>query len=136
MTRHKLPEPVRELTTAQDAALALLIGGASDQEAAEAGGVTSADVRTWATSDPAFIAEGNRRRQATWANQADRLRALVPKAIDALAGNLASEDDRTRHTAALAILRAANWQGGRDLCPRGPTTAAGVRDDGWNFLEL
>jgi hypothetical protein len=132
VAKAKRAEP--ELTPAQDAALAALIGGASDHEAATTAGVDVAELRAWG-GDPGFVAEANRRRLANWDYQADRLRALLPKALDVLAGGLDSADPRTQHAAALAILRAANWQGGRDLRPNGPTSARGVQSD-WALWSL
>jgi hypothetical protein len=123
------------LTAEQEAALARLIEGATEAETATAAGVPVANLRDWLSSDPLFVAERNRRRQDAWDNHADRLRGLLPKALDVLAGALESEDPRTQHAAALVILRACGLAGGRDLTPSGPTSITGVAV-GWSLRDV
>lgn len=87
-----------DLTPAQAAAAASLITGATDGEAAEAAGVSRQTVWTWRHKHPVFIAELNRRREEVFAGARDRLRSMLPKALDVLEEELegASADTRPR----------------------------------------
>ena len=83
----------RELTVAQLNAIDLLVIGATDGEAAEAVGVTRQTVNTWRNHDPVFIASLNARRLELWGGACDKLRALLPKAMETLEGALAEGRD-------------------------------------------
>jgi hypothetical protein len=72
------------ITVKQENALDLLIQGATHQEAAEAAGVARATVSKWMALDVYFQAELNRRRREIWGTSLDRLRSMVPRALDAL----------------------------------------------------
>jgi len=114
--------PARELTPAQLLALGELVAGQTDGKAAEAAEVDAAQVRTWRDFDPLFAAALNRQRAGQWEEQSDRLRALIPRAIDALGQCLDSEDPKTALAAARAILTGAGLLGG-DLRPSGAIVA-------------
>jgi hypothetical protein len=116
------PTPARELTPAQWAALGALAAGQGDGQAAEAAGVDLAQVGAWRDSDPLFAAALNRQRAGQWEEQSDRLRALIPRAIDALGQCLDSGDPKTALAAARAILTGAGLLGG-DLRPAGAIVA-------------
>lgn len=73
-----------ELRSEQLPALAVLAEGKSDAEAAEAAGVPLATIIAWRQYDPAFQAALNRRRLQIWEASLDRLRALLPRALEAL----------------------------------------------------
>ena len=92
-----------ELTIAQQNAVDLLITGATDQEAAEAVGVTRQTVCGWHHTNPYFQAALNRRRQELWGATVDQLRSLLPRAVAVLAEELERGEDRA--DVALAILR-------------------------------
>ena len=121
--RQPEPTPARELTPAQLLALGALAAGQTDGQAAEAAGVDAAQVGAWRDSDPLFAAALNRRRAGLWEEQSDRLRALIPRAVDALGQCLDDgEDPKTRLAAARVILTGAGLLGG-DLRPGGSIVA-------------
>lgn len=122
MARRATPVEQPKLTEQEERAAAALADGKPLAEAAELSGLPLDELASHATGYPAFIADVNRRRRLAWAAHTDRLRALVPEAIEALGGLLKSEDERTRHVAAVSILRAVGLYG-QDLAPTGPTSA-------------
>jgi hypothetical protein len=95
----------RELSVAQLNAIDLLVVGKTDQETAEAVGVTRQTVNGWRNKDPWFQAELNRRRQEVWGTAVDSLRALLPRAIAVLAHVLHSPEDHP--AVALSVLKLA-----------------------------
>ena len=95
-----------DLTPQQAEAAALVAVGKTPAEVAEAVGVDPSVVTTW-TDRPAFVAQVNRHRRATWATAHDRLRALVPDALEALAQAVRGGDVR----AAVEVLKACDLYG-------------------------
>jgi hypothetical protein len=113
----------RQLTVKQQNAIDMLILGSTDNEAATAVKVNRVTVTKWRNYDPVFAAELNRRRKELWGASVDRLRALIPKALDALEVELASGKHRVK--AALDILRICNLGEKNPILERylvGPTT--------------
>lgn len=106
---------------ARDVALEALANGKTPAKAATAAGVELATVRGWLTRDAAFRAELNAKRQDAYNAGADRLRALVPAALDALESELNRPD---RLQAAIAILKMAGLS--RLEAPKGPTNPEGI----------
>lgn len=92
-------------TLAQQSAIDLLVCGKSDTETAAALGLSRTTVSKWRLYDVAFQAALNRRRAEVWSEGAERLRSLVPKALDALAAELDRRPNRLK--AALALLKMA-----------------------------
>jgi len=88
-------------------AIDLLVTGASDREVAEAVGVHRSTVWEWRTKNPYFIAELNKRRKEVWGRCVDKLRNLLPKALDTLEKELANPDCKDRGKIALEVLRLA-----------------------------
>ena len=84
----KPDKTVQELSLAlsveQQNAIDLLVTGQTDQAVAEAVGVTRQTVCGWRNHQPAFAAALNARRLDVWGGAVDRLRSLLPKALDAL----------------------------------------------------
>lgn len=108
------------LTPEQELAIARLLEGATDAEAAEAAGVTRQTVNTWRNRNPVFMAELNARRRALWDAHQDRLRGLIGRALDVLEEDMADDSQspecrRLRQAAAVQVLRAATG-----LKPDGP----------------
>ncbi len=99
-----MPKPA-ELTVAQLSAVDLLAGGKNDTETAAALNVHRVTVTRWRNYSPEFRAALAERRKAVWGSAADKLRALIPKALDALAAELETGDDKA--TVALAVLKLA-----------------------------
>jgi hypothetical protein len=96
ITRH-------ELSVVQLNAIDLLVTGKTDQETAEAVGVTRQTVNGWRNANPYFQAELNRQRQVLWSGAVDQLRGLLPRAVAVLAEELDGGNDRAG--VALSILR-------------------------------
>lgn len=122
------PDNSGHLSIEQENAVDLLLQGLPDGEVAEAVNVTRQTVWTWRKEHPAFIAELNRRREAVWGSQTERLRGLVRKAVDILEEDLTAEDMRLRQAAAVHVLRSVALYGS-DLSPRGRMTAEDVEAD-------
>jgi Homeodomain-like domain len=110
------------LTLPQQSAVDLLASGKTDTEAAELLGLHRTTVSKWRAYDPAFQAALNRRRAEVWASGVDRLRSLVPKALDALADELDKPGSPNRLKAAGEILRLAQLPAVATLTT-GPTEA-------------
>lgn len=109
------------LTPQQQAAVDVLATGRTLTETAEAVGVTRQTVSEWRNQHHGFRAELNARRQELWHEQADRLRALVPKALDVLVRELDGENPLP---AAVHVLKAC---GAYTLgAPTGPATVEDV----------
>ncbi|MES5265451.1 helix-turn-helix domain-containing protein [Priestia megaterium] len=72
------------LTIEQLNAIDLLIVGKTDKEVADITGVNRVTVTKWRNYDIYFQAELNQRRKAVWNVSIDKMRALVPKAIEKL----------------------------------------------------
>ncbi len=109
-----------ELTPQQAAAVDLLAAGHTVTETAEAVGVVRQTVSEWLHQHDGFRAAVNQRRQELWAAVTDRLRSLVPKALDVLEEGLTSGSVQ----AALGLLKASGLHG--LAAPSGPTTPEGI----------
>src|SRR5262245_14138909 len=109
--------PRHELTETQLAVIELLIKGKSDQEAADTVQVTKVTVAKWRRYDVWFVAELNRRRQADWSVCGERLRAMLPRALDVLEAELSGKNALA---ASAQLFRLAGFQSG---APRGQTDA-------------
>ncbi|MBM6599550.1 helix-turn-helix domain-containing protein [Priestia megaterium] len=72
------------LTIEQLNAIDLLITGRTDKEVAEVIGVNRVTVTKWRNYDIYFQAELNKRRKEIWNVSVDRMRALMPKALERL----------------------------------------------------
>jgi hypothetical protein len=106
------------LTPQQELAVDLLAGGKTVTEAAAAVGVARQTVSEWLNRSAVFRAGLNGRRQELWVANADRLRALLPEAVEALAGELRGGD---RLKAAALVLRACGAYGlAAPLAPTDP----------------
>jgi hypothetical protein len=78
-------------------------------------------VSKWRLYDPVFQAALNQRRAEVWGAAADRLRSLIPKALDALAAALEDSFHPGRLKAAAELLRLAPPTG--SALAIGPTDA-------------
>jgi hypothetical protein len=105
------PLSVEQLTT-----IDVLVMGKTDAEAAAAAGVTRPTVTEWRNHHPVFRATLNARRSALWAEAHDRLRALVGKAIENLAGAV----QEGKLSASLDVLKIVGLHGAVGA-PAGPT---------------
>src|SRR5207302_1319021 len=91
----------------QETAVGLLASGKTVDETAQALGVTRPTVGAW-LRHPGMQAALNGRRQEQWAGMTDRLRSLLPKALDVLEQELEGEN---RIQAAVHLLKAAGAYG-------------------------
>jgi hypothetical protein len=103
---------MRALTGPQLEAIDLLAAGKTDREAAAGLHLPRTCVTRWRLYDPLFQAELNRQRAELWSAAIDRLRSLVPKALDALAAELEDRESSGRLKAASAVLRLAQLPSG------------------------
>jgi hypothetical protein len=110
-------QPRRELSEQQRAAVELLVAGKTDKEAAQTLNLPGDSVAKWRMHDPVFQATLNACRAEAWRAGIDRLRSMVPQALDALADELARPDNPERCKIALDILRLAKLS---DIAPQGP----------------
>src|SRR5512142_1607768 len=106
------------LTLMQQNAVDLLAAGNNDTETADALKLHRVTVTRWRLYSPEFRAALAAQRAAIWGASADRLRALLPKALDTLADALEHADDKV--TVALAVLKLA---GPLPLVPTDPADA-------------
>ena len=74
----------RGLTIEQLNAIDLLIVGKTDKEVAELTGVNRVTITKWKNYDIYFQAELNQRRKEVWNGSIDKMRALVPMAMEKL----------------------------------------------------
>ena len=110
------------LTVAQENAVDALVAGRKDADAAALVGVNRVTVTRWRLYNPHFRAALNERRQAIWAASLDRLRSLVPLALEAVSDALKDSDSPNRLEAAIALLKLLKL----DLGPTGPTDPAEI----------
>lgn len=124
MARQKTePQEERELSPQQLAAIELLVQGKSKAAAAEAVEVAPYTVSRW-YQDALFVATLNSRRRELHEGNAERLRQLAGKAIDALEQALEAEDTAARLKAAGLVLKAVSLA--EVAPPAGPVDAEGV----------
>jgi hypothetical protein len=90
-------------------AVDLLVTGKSDREVAEAVGVSRQTVCGWRLYDPYFQAELNKRRKEVWGASLDKLRSLLPKALEVVEREL--EGGNNSLSAALKVLQMVNIAG-------------------------
>jgi hypothetical protein len=115
--------PCRGLTVAQLSAVDLLASGKTDTEAAELLKLARPTVSKWRLYDPAFQAALNQRRAEVWGAGVDRLRSLIPQALDVRGDALANGNMATKLKAAGVVLTLAQLPG---PAPTGFTSAEGI----------
>ncbi len=116
-------DTIENLTTQQLRAIELLIAGANVSDVAKEIGIARQTVSKWLNQDAHFQAELNTRRFELWNGLTDRLRGLLPKALEVVENELQNGDDaRLRMQAALSILKLASVE----MPPTGRTDAAGI----------
>lgn len=82
----------RGLTIHQLNAIDLLVIGKTDKEVADLVAVNRVTVTKWRNYDIYFQAELNKRRKEVWNTSIDRIRNLVPKAIERLEQEIEAEN--------------------------------------------
>jgi transposase-like protein len=104
-----------DLSVQQQTAADLLALGNNVTRVAEQVGVARQTVSEWLNQNPAFEAAVNQRRQENWDNASNRLRSLLPNALDVLEQALTGGNIK----AAIEVLKAAGLHGLQK--PEGPT---------------
>jgi hypothetical protein len=117
-TAERNGQPRRELSAQQQAAVELLAADKTDKQTAEPLSLPAERVTRWRLYDPVFQAALNACRAEVWQASIDRLRSMLPKALDTLAEELNRADNPDRCKLALDILRLAKLPGST---PQGPT---------------
>jgi hypothetical protein len=103
-----------------------LIAGGTDEEVASQVGCHRTTVSRWKLHHPRFRAVLNERRQEAWGASLDRLRALLPSALDRLEEEITKDGGAWQ--AAVKLLEIAGAGGMAPVSPDVPTTAKGVID--------
>ena len=116
-----------KLTNEQEQVITQIIEGQSFSEAAATVGVDLATVEEWQRSAE-FVAALNRGRKALWGGCEDRLRALLPKALDAIETAMRSDDLSLKAALAVVKIVGLGTHGVKDygLLPTGDTEAADI----------
>lgn len=112
----------KSLSPAQATAIELLVSGSTVKDAAESAGVRRETCSEWLNHSSIFQASLNQRRAELFAEQIDRLRLLVPRALAVLEAELQNEKRRLR--AAESILKLT----GIDLSQINATLNTDARD--------
>lgn len=89
--RKQTPDDRWKLSPQQEQACDLLATGATVTDAATAVNVTRQTVSEWLNHHAGFQAALNTRRQELWSRCVDRLRAMLPKALDRIEDELDGE---------------------------------------------
>lgn len=93
-----------ELTDRQHQVLVLLLGGATQRDAARQAGIAEETVSRWVNHDDVFRSELARRRLELRKTREARIEALLDKALDALGDALSSDDPVLRLRAARLLV--------------------------------
>ena len=96
------------LSPKQWQAIELMAAGKRLSQVVAESGVSRKTLYRWRHEDADFIAELRARRRELYDGAADRLAALLPRAVRVLALHLSDPSDRASFHAATAILRMAN----------------------------
>ena len=110
----KCYQMLHDLTVKQQNTIDRLVAGDTDEQAAQAVGVHRVTISRWRSRNPTFQAALNARRQEIWCASADKVRSLLPKALDTLRWAMTNCNVQ----AAAIILKAAALD---KLSPPGPT---------------
>jgi len=116
------PADVVILNPAQETALAALLDGKLQKDAAASAGVSPETVCRWLANDAGFVAELNRRRSELWSAQRDRWRKLADSALDELETLVQSASPKMQLEAIKIVLSTVATMGSGS----GPETPAGV----------
>jgi hypothetical protein len=110
--------PAGSVSEQQKTAITLLISGRNLQEVADMIGVQRPTISLWLHHVAPFQAELNARRQEAFDSMIERLRALLPKALDVIEAQLQGDNPLP---AAIQILRSCGLAQGLGR-PSGPAT--------------
>lgn len=125
---HKKSLDLFSVSIEQGKALGFLLTGMTDGKAAEKVGVARETVTRWRLYHPAFKAKLNELRRDLWKSSIDRLRNLIPAAMDAIEETLTDKDNPSRWKCGIEILKAGglHTDHGVDLAKVGSTDPEGI----------
>jgi len=97
----------------QQLAISLIVTGKTDTEIAKELNISRTTLWRWKTEDSGFIVELNKKRREVWGSSIDRLRNLVPKAIEIMEKFIDDNAllDNSSLAAAVHILKAVGIYG-------------------------
>ena len=104
-TINQIKERITTLSIEQQNAIDLLITGISDQEVATKVGVVRQTVAKWRLYHPEFMAELGRRREEVWGFSADKIRSLLPRAIEVVEQTIDDPQNPDRLKLSVEILK-------------------------------
>jgi hypothetical protein len=114
-TLQELPE----LNDRQRAAVDALIAGATDQEAADQSGAHRVTVTNWRNRNPVFRAALNARRAELWSTSLDRVRSILPKALNRIEEEITGGEQGLRAALKLVEIAGMGTAGGEHYGSRG-----------------
>ena len=117
--------PDWSISQQQQTAIDLIVSGKNLQEAAAAIGVQRPTVSQWLNHHCGFQAALNSRRQEAFDGMVERLRGLLPQALDVLEQQLQGENPLP---AAIQVLKSCNLDKGIGR-PTGPSTVEEVEHE-------
>ncbi len=120
---------LRKLSIQQMNAIDMLVTGSSDKEVAEKVGVDRSTVTRWRNYHPAFIAELNAQREAVWGAAKEKLRSLMPDAVDVVSEAIRDRENPDRVKVALELIRSVKMNESVTIMPH--TTEADKLIEGW-----
>jgi hypothetical protein len=92
------------ISAKQAVAIAAILAGASDTEAAARAGCRRETISRWRHGHAGFVAELNRRRADLWEAGRSALRSLLPRAVEAISAALEAEAPTVRLRAAALVM--------------------------------
>ncbi len=121
-----------KISPTQAKAVELVFAGQNQTQIATSVGVGRETISRWINHDAEFQAALNRRRLHLWESFEDRLRGLLPKALEVLESELENGEKRTQ--AALAVVKLASAQ----MKPGGLVEAEAIESErnrlnNWNW---
>ena len=120
-----------QLTPVQQSAIELLLAGRNDRQTSETVDVHRTTITRWRLHHPAFRAELNRQRIELFGAATDRLRSLVPAAVDAIERELI--EGANPYAAAVQVLKVAGID--KLDAPTGPIEADVLLDSEVRFAR-
>ncbi len=132
MPQNTTKSDTEKITPTQARAVELVFAGQNQTQIATSVGVGRETISRWINHDAEFQAALNRRRLHLWESFEDRLRGLLPKALEVLESELENGEKRTQ--AALAVVKLASAQ----MKPGGLVEAEAIESErnrlnNWNW---
>ena len=110
-------DKTRQLSDKHLRAIPLILSGKTDSEVAKAVGVSRQTINYWKNKDIYFQAELNYQRREAYDSQIERIRRLLPKAVDVIEDGLNSKDPKVRREAARFYFNKLNLKPSGHITP-------------------